>query len=49
MKKTYCRPQLTVIALEVQDIVCNSIVSVVIDTAVEPTQSGELPPMPIIH
>lgn len=49
MKKPYCHPQMTVIALEMQDIVCSSIVNITIDTAVEPKQSGELPPMPIIR
>lgn len=47
MKKPYCRPQLAVIALEAQDIVCNSIVNISIDTEVESQRSGELPPMQI--
>lgn len=44
MKKPYCRPQLTVIVLETQDIVCSSIIEITSDISFEPKQSGELPP-----
>lgn len=45
MKKPYCRPQLTVIALEAQDIVCRSVISVTIAAEPDPQRSGETPPL----
>lgn len=45
MKKPYCHPQMTVITLEMQDIVCSSIISVTITAEPDQERAGETPPL----
>lgn len=45
MKKPYCRPQLAVITLEAQDIVCRSVISVTVTAEPDLNRSGETPPL----